>query len=183
MGSVSIDLSLANIWRCWFQFRKGKKPVKELEHFKYFLEKNLFALYGELNNGSYRHGRYRHFVVTDNKRRQIAVASVKDKVVHRLLYEYLRPIYDKTFIFDVWSCRENKGLIGAIERTQAFLRRHSQSFVWRADINKFFDHLNHSILRNILRLKISDGNALWLLEQVIKSYSTISTRERERERE
>lgn len=177
MGSVSIDLSLANIWRRWFQFRRGKKVSQELECFQYFLERNLFLLCRELNGGSYQHGGYRHFTVTDNKRRQIAVASIKDKVIHRLLYEYLIPIYDKTFIFDVWSCREDKGLIGVIERTQIFLRRYSNSFVWRVDINKFFDHVDHDILRNMLRLKISDDKALWLLDEVIKSYSTTSTRE------
>lgn len=181
MGSVSIDLSLTNIWNCWFQFHKGKKPTKEIEHFQYFLEKNLFILYCQLNNGSYRHGGYRHFVVTDNKRRQIAVASVRDRVVHRLLYEYLAPIYDKTFLFDVWSCRKEKGLLGAIERTQSFLRRYSKNFIWRADIQKFFDHVDHNILIRILRLKIVDKKALWLLEEVIKSYPIVSTRERERE--
>ncbi|HLD26786.1 MAG TPA: hypothetical protein VJB63_02420 [Patescibacteria group bacterium] len=181
MGSVSIDFSLANIWRCWFQFRCGKKTSRELEHFTYFLERNLSALYGELVSGNYRHGGYHHFLVNDNKRRLISVASIRDRVVHRLLYEFLVPIYDKTFIFDAWSCRENKGLIGAIERIKGFLRRYAKSFVWKADIAKFFDHVDHIVLKHILSLKISDGKALRLLGKVIKSYSISLMRERERE--
>lgn len=84
--------------------------------FSYYLEENLRKLQTDLENGHYTHGGYKTFIVTDNKRREISVASVRDRVVHRILYEYLVPIYDKTFIYDAWSCRKDKGLLGAIER-------------------------------------------------------------------
>ncbi len=186
MGSVSIipdiDLSLANIWQGWFKFRRGKVKTPELEIFTYSLEENLRQLYFDLVSGRYHHGGYRKFIVTDNKRREISVASIKDRVVHRLLYEYLTRIYDKTFIDDVWSCRKGKGLLGAILRTQKFLRRYSNSFVWRADIRKFFDHVDHNTLLRVLSLRIN-GIAFNLLKEVIESYSiSVATRERERER-
>ncbi|MBI5754578.1 reverse transcriptase [Candidatus Peregrinibacteria bacterium] len=123
IGSESIDLSLKNIWQSWKEFRKGKKASDELHHFQYYLEKNLFELCEDLNNGRYKHGNYRKFIVNDNKRREISVAIIRDRVVHRLVYDYLEGIYDKTFIYDAWSCRKGKGLLGAIERTACFLKR------------------------------------------------------------
>ena len=123
IGSESIDLSLKNIWVSWFGFRKGKKASDELHRFKYYLEKNLFQLFQDLNNSSYKHGNYRKFIVCDNKRREISVASIRDRVVHRLVYDYLEKTYDRTFIYDAWSCRKGKGLLGAIERTACFLKR------------------------------------------------------------
>jgi retron-type reverse transcriptase len=125
IGNDSIDLSLRNIWRSWFQFRKGKRASAEMHDFQYHLEKNLYELSRDLQNGSYRHGGYRKFIVCDNKRREISVASVRDRVVHRLIYDYLEKIYDKTFIYDAWSCRKGKGLLGAIERAQGFLKRYA----------------------------------------------------------
>ena len=181
MGISFIDLSLSNIWRSGYKFRKGKRKTVELEYFQYFLEKNLHELHGELN-GKYRHNGYRKFIVTDSKRREISVASIKDRIVHRLLYEYLVEIYDKTFIFDVWSCRKSKGLLGVIERMQKFLNKYPNSFVWRADIKKFFDNVNHEILIRILALRIFDNTASLLLKEVIGSYQTSGViRERERE--
>lgn len=177
MGNVSIDFSLSNIWKCWYEFRKGKKPTQELEEFSFYLEGNLYGLYGDLQNGAYRHGAYRHFIVTDNKKRQISVASIRDRVVHRFLYNYLVGIYDKTFLFDVWSCRKNKGLLGAIERTQKFLFSHPRSFVWRADIKKFFDNVDHNVLFSTLSRKILDKKALEILKEVIASFGC----ERERD--
>ncbi len=183
MGNVSIDidLSIKNIWESWFAFRRRKKPTREIDEFTYRLEEELFELHDDLGSGTYRHGSYRTFVVRDNKRRTISVASIRDRVVHRLLYEYLLPIYDKTFIYDVWSCRPNKGLAQAIERTKRFVRKNPCASVWRADITKFFDHVNQATLMTILKRKIYDQKALWLLREVIQSVRPEQF-ERERER-
>lgn len=178
MGSVSIDLSLSNIWESWYQFRKGKRKTKELDNFQYFLEKNLRKLHSEFNSGAYRHGGYRKFIVNDNKRREVAVASVKDRIIHRLVYKYLVKIYDKTFIFDAWSCRKKKGLVGAIERAQTFLSKYPGGFIWRSDIKKFFDNVDHKILMDILCFRIVDPKAVYLLAKIIGSYSVPAKKEK-----
>ncbi|MEI6133262.1 MAG: hypothetical protein WCQ41_10640 [Bacillota bacterium] len=131
------------------------------------MEENLEKLQRDIEIGCYKHGTYRCFIVCDNKRREIRVASIRDRVVHRLLYDYLVGIYDKTFIFDAWSCRKNKGLLGAIERAQEFLRRNPKSFVWRSDIKKFFDNIDREVLLSVLERKIKDEKALLLLCEVI----------------
>jgi retron-type reverse transcriptase len=156
MGSESIDLSLENIWRSWFTFRKGKNFTAELHTFQYHLEKNLYDLFCELNSGQYRHGGYRTFVVCDNKRREISVSTIRDRVVHRIIYDYLNEIYDKTFIYDAWSCRVGKGLLGAIQRIQIFLQKYPNSYIWKADVKKFFDSVDHEALLNILSFRIKD---------------------------
>lgn len=172
IGKESIDLSLKNIWHSWFTFRKGKRSTAELHAFQYYLEKNLYALFEDLNSGRYPHGGYRKFVVCDNKRREISVASIRDRVVHRLIYDYLNKIYDKTFIDDAWSCRKNKGLLAGIERAQSFLKSYPQSFIWRGDVKKFFDSVDQETLLNILSLRIKNGATLHLLQEVIGCFTT-----------
>jgi len=124
--------------------------------------------------------------VNDTKRREIAVASIRDRFVHRLLYEYLVQIYDQTFIYDVWSCREGKGLLAAIERAQYFLAKNRNGFFWRGDVRKFFDSVDHATLLHILGRRINDDVTMRLLRKVIDSYTTnvdVGSAERERERE
>ena len=149
-GSDSIDISLESIWKSWWAYRKGKRFTEDLYEFQYHLEENLFDLYSVLNNGTYVHGGYHKFIISDNKRREIAVASIRDRIVHRLLYDQFVTIWDKTFIHDAWSCRKGKGLLGAIQRTQDFLQSYPRAYVWRADIKKFFDNVNHEILTNLI---------------------------------
>lgn len=131
----------------------------------------MFLLFKNLNSGNYRHGSYQSFTVSDNKKREICVAGIRDRVVHRLLYDYLVSIFDKTFIYDVWSCREDKGLIEGINRTQTFLHSYKNSYVWRADIKKFFDSVNHEILLNIIMRRVRSSMTSALIANIIGSFS------------
>jgi len=171
MGKVSINLSLTKIWQSWYLFRRSKKIAPELDKFQYYLEKNLFNLCLELKNGKWSHGRYREYVVYDNKKRKISVALIRDRIVHRLIYEFLVNIYDKAFDYDVWSCRKGKGLWGAINRTQKLANKYIGSFVWRADIKKFFDNVDHDTLKNVLKRKITCCKTLEILGKIIDSYA------------
>lgn len=168
----SISLSLPDIWRAWYSFRSGKKRSLEIDNFTYYLEENIYQLYVDLNTGSYRHGSYKTFELTDTKKRTISVASIRDRVVHRLLYDYLVKIFDKRFVHDAWSCRKNKGLLKAITRTQNLLSKFNFAYVWRGDITKFFDSIDQEILKKLLRRRVHDYKALQLLDEIITSYST-----------
>lgn len=153
MGNVaeSMDLSLPKIWKSWYAFRQGKKRSTELDLFSYSLESNLFRLRAELVSGSYTHGPYKTFTLMDSKRWIISVAPIRDRVVHRLLYDYLTGIFDKTFIYDAWSWRKKKGLLRAIFRTQYLLSKYPYAYVWRGDITKFFDSVDQEILKGRIR--------------------------------
>ena len=170
MGNDFIDFGLGNVWKAWTEFRKGKRVTDELHTFQYYLEKNLHTLHKDLKDGTYRHGAYKQFMECDNKRREISVAPIRDRVVHRLLYDFLVPIWDKTFIYDAWSCRKNKGLLGAIERTQSFMRRFPEAYVWKGDVEKFFDNIDHKNLLQIFSRRIKDKRAYALLREVVESY-------------
>lgn len=169
-GNSSIDISLANMWRSYRGFRRGKKPSRAIVEFEYDLLDNIVRLASDLQNKTYKHGDYAHMTVNDNKRRDIAVASVRDRVVHRLLYDYLVPIWDKTFIYDAWSCRQNKGLHKAIDRAQLFMRKYPNAWVWRADVTKLFDSVDRAKMKQLLRRRVTDEVALGLLDEILDSY-------------
>lgn len=171
-GNSSIDISLADVWRSFVAFRTGKKSSRAIVEFEYNLLDNIIKLATELQTGSYKHGPYAHMIVNDNKRRDIAVASVRDRVVHRLLYDYLVTIWDKTFIYDAWSCRQNKGLHGAIDRAQKFMWQYKDGWLWRGDITKLFDSVDKHTMKQLLRRRVNDPTALWLLDEVIDSHSS-----------
>jgi len=143
--------------------------TRDLDLFMLNLEKELIELYVEIHRRVYRHGGYHFFYVTDNKKRKISVAGVRDRVVQRMVYEYLVKLYDKRFVYDVWSCRKKKGLHGALARIQKFIRNKNIRFVWRADISKYFDSIDRATLLDILRRKINGPVALYLLNEIINS--------------
>ena len=134
------------------------------------VEAELTSIHNELHTGKYYHGAYRNFLVCENKKRFISVAPIRDRVIHRLLYDYLVEIYDKTFDFDLWSCRLGKGLNGAINRLQSFSAQYKNGFFWRADIRKYFDSIDQEILLKIISKKISESKTGNLVEKILLSY-------------
>lgn len=171
-GNEFIDVGLENIWESWWKFKKGKTRTKRFYYFESKLENNLLSLHNSIKDQIYQHGSYRCFMVCDNKKRKISEAQIRDKIVHRLIYDYLIAIYDKSFDFDVWSCRKGKGIIASLLRTKKLFSKFQDSFVWKADIRKFFDNVDHELLLKIIHHKIKDHKAIFLIERVLNSYST-----------
>ncbi|MDQ5969689.1 MAG: RNA-directed polymerase [Patescibacteria group bacterium] len=171
-GSSSISITLTDIWYAWIAFRSGKKPSHAILKFEQNLEANLIRLCYDLNTGAYEHQEYSHKIVNEKKRRDIYVASVRDRVVHRLLYDYLVPNIDPKLDFDVWSCRSGKGLHDCLARTEKLLAKHSTAWVWRADITKFFDSVPHDILSGIVDRHIVCVKTKSILDNIVASYSS-----------
>ncbi len=138
--------------------------------------RNLISLHEDLKNKTYIHGDYQAFNVSDPKPRNIHKASVRDRVVHHLLYKALYPCFDQKFIHDSYSCRTGKGTHRAIKRFEVFTRKVSrnytkQCFVLKCDIRKFFANIDHEILKKILAKHVEDIDILALLANLIDSFS------------
>ncbi len=159
----------------WWEFKKGKNKKKDVLEFDFNLESNIFNLHYNLRDKIYKNQPYIPFYVYDPKRRHIHKANVRDRVVHQAIYRVLYKIYDPTFIYDSYSCRNNKGTHKGVERLREFIRKESKNntqniWVLKCDISKFFDSINHVILKNILFKYIEDRDTHWLIENIISSF-------------
>lgn len=168
-------ISLDNLFLAWREFRRGKKNKADVQEFEFNLEDNLFQLHSELKTKTYRHSNYTSFCVQDPKLRRIHKACVKDRVLHHAIFRILYPVFDQTFIFDSYSCRKDKGTHRAVSRLEHFAgklsKNHRQNiFALKCDIKRFFDSIDHEILLNLIKKKIQDNNAIWLIERIIKSF-------------
>jgi retron-type reverse transcriptase len=145
--------------------RLGKRFQANVAAFEFDLEKNLLRLQRELLDGSYRPGVYRGFWITDPKPRLISAAPYRDRVVHHALCSVIEPIFDRTFIFDSYACRQRKGTHGAIERFQAFAARNR--YVLKCDIRKYFPSIDHDILFEAISRKIGCRRTLALIRLIL----------------
>lgn len=159
----------------WEEFLKDKKKKEDVLLFRLRLTDNIYELFTELSNKTYRHGSYIRFCITDPKPREINKSSVRDRIVHHLLYKALYPYFDKKFIHDSYSCRLGKGTHKAMNRFRDFGRVVSKNntktcWVLKCDIRKFFANIDHEILKSILEKHIENKDVLWLLNNVIDSF-------------
>lgn len=158
---------------------RGKKNKKDVIQFQAKLAVNIASLYADLKNKTYAHGGYSAFNVSDPKPRNIHKATVRDRVVHHLIYKELYWYFHHRFIYDSYSCRKYKGAHRAVDRFRDFARKVSKNntrtcYVLKCDIRKFFASIDQSILMKILERHISDRDIHWLIHQVISSFRTIA---------
>lgn len=171
-------ISLENLFLAWDEFKKGKRSKNDVQRFSYSLEDNIFQLHRELKARTYRHSSYKSFYVQDPKLRHIHKACVRDRVLHHAVFRILYPIFDPTFAFDSYSCRINKGTHRAVNRLQKFIRKTSKNntgncFILKCDIRKFFASVDHNILTSLIKEKVKNEDVIWLIEGIIKSFSSM----------
>lgn len=145
--------------------------TEEFHLYNYRLEENLMNLRAALIRVSYRHGRYRNIVVVENKRREISVAPIRDRVFHRIVYEILVAHYDSTFDFDLWSCRKGKGLHAAIARTAELIKKYPGCHIWKSDVRKFFDSVDQTVLRELILRRVKDKALTRVIDEIIFSFN------------
>jgi RNA-directed DNA polymerase len=159
--------SFSNLLLAYKKAKKGCRKNNETARFGFFFEKELIALSDELKNLSYQPGSFRYFTVNDPKKRTIAVAPFRDRVVHHALVNILEPIYEPCFIFDSYATRKKKGTHAAILRAQEFLGKNH--WFLKMDIEKYFDSIDHHILKTLLQRKIKDFKFLRVLFRIIEN--------------
>lgn len=162
--------------------RRSKRDTREVIEFEMNLGDNLTTLSDALKNGSYKMQDYYSFAIYDPKYRMIHALHYRDRVVqHCLCDEVLAPILDKKLIYDNAACRIGKGTHFAIGRVSKFLddfyhRYKVEGYFLKCDIRKFFDNIDHAVLKQKLSKVIEDERVLLLLYQIIDSFEVTHDR-------
>jgi retron-type reverse transcriptase len=178
-----------NLFSAWDEFKRDKRGKPDVLQFEKNLEQSIFQLHRDLKGKTYKHGPYIGFRICDPKLRHIHKAIVRDRVLHHAIFKILNPVFEPMFISTSFSCRVGRGTHKGVEYLIQALRVSSKNgtnpcYALKCDVQKFFDSIDHEILFGILKRKVIDPDILWLLEEVIGSYTAgFNERERERERE
>lgn len=170
-------ISVENLLVAWREFVAGKGKKKDVTEFRSHFMDNILELHSDLKSRVYRHSSYYAFKISDPKPRDIHKAEVRDRLLHHAIYRQLYRFFDRKWISDSYSCRDNKGTHRALDRFRTFLRKVSKNntrtcWVLKCDVRKFFASIDHDILLAILAKHISDMDTLALLEEIIRSFTS-----------
>lgn len=132
--------------------------IAQLE-FEKDAEHNLIELYHELLDGSYVPGKSICFLTHFPVLREVFASQFRDRVVHHLLFNYIAPIFEKTFIYDSYSCRKEKGTLFGVERLEHHIRSCTNNYthtayILKLDIQGYFMSINKNILYGIIYNKL-----------------------------
>ncbi len=158
-------VSFDNLYNAYRKAIRGKRFRPDVAQFIVNAESELLTLQEELQEQRYLPGPYRTFYIYEKKPRMISAAPFRDRVVHHALCNVLEPIFEPTFISDMYSNRSGKGQHQAVRRAQYFAR--SFQYVLKCDIKKYFPSIDHQVLKTLLRKKIKCRDTLWLADLIL----------------
>ncbi len=169
-------ISLEHLFLCWEEYRRGKRKRKDVSLFERTIEDELFDLHEKLHSQTYRHSSYKTFTVFDPKIRSISKAQICDRLVHHVVANALKPLFEPRFYFHSYSCRVGKGTHVAINHLIRMLRKASKNhtlpvYGLKMDVKRFFDTVHHSTLKSLLRKQLNDPKVLNLIDLIIDSFN------------
>jgi hypothetical protein len=147
---------------------RGKRRRPDVETWLLREETELRQLREELRQGSYRPGRYRFFVIHEPKRREIAAAPFRDRVVHHALCRWMAPVLQRRFIARSFSCQVGKGTTAARECCRRLTNRFP--YVLKCDVRKFYPSIDHAILLRQLEGVSRCPGVRALTQSIVDSY-------------
>ncbi|MCC6414122.1 MAG: group II intron reverse transcriptase domain-containing protein [Saprospiraceae bacterium] len=156
-----------HLYRAYRKARRGTRRTDESTAFAFFQENELLLIQSELQSGAYMPGPYRYFTVHDPKRRTIAVAPFRDRVVHHAVVSLLEPLYERCFIHHSYATRKEKGTHAAVFQAQQFLAKNA--WYLKMDLEKFFDSVDQNRLLGFIHNKVKDKPFLSVVEKIIRN--------------
>lgn len=151
---------------------RSKRNSRAVAKFNAHRREKLQKLHRKLEDHSYFNSRYQSFDVYEPKRRKIEfLPYYPDCIVDHAIIQVMEPIWRKTFTYNTYACIKRRGIHACVRQTKRIIRRYDGKplFVLQIDITKFFQSIDHDVLKRIIRKKIKDRELLWLMDLIIDS--------------
>ena len=165
-----------NLYKAHRKARLGKRDITEVIDFEANLGYNLVELSRRLEQETYQMSGYYDFKIFDPKERVIHALYYRDRIVqHALCDEVIAYIIGRRLIYDNAACQKGKGTHFALDRVSLFLRKYyhkygARGYFLKFDIMKYFDNIEHDILKGKLQSIIKDKKVFSLCDKIIDSF-------------
>lgn len=137
-------------------------------------EERLVKLAQEVKRGSYHPHKLRIRRIPKRSAagfRVLRIPTVTDRVLQRAALQVLMPLFEREFLDCSFGYRPGRGLKNAVERI-VLLRENGYQHVLDADIDAFFDSVDHELLLRFLESDLPDNSLLPLIRSWLQVGAT-----------
>ena len=142
------------------QIKKKSIGLDEVsvEFFEEDLKQSIFEIYEDVHSDEYiPEPLSRIYIPKENttELRPLGLGALKDKLIQKTIAMELSIHFEKKFSNKSYGYRLNKSTLKAIDRTKDYLRK-GYIYIYRLDIDNFFETISHTQLLSLLTQKIED---------------------------
>ena len=150
---------------------KNKRKVRNYREYKCIY---ISRIYETLKNRTYEVGPYNVFTIYEPKERRIVSQGLHDKVINHLVSrEILMPSVIPCLVDENIASRKNMGTKKGYELLQEYHRKcklkYGEYYILKCDISKFFASIDQERLKEKLKKRIKDKDALDIVYKIIDS--------------
>ncbi len=145
------------------------------------LEQRLGALHRQIHQGSYRAkpGREVFIPKADGSERSLSIWCLEDQIVQQAPTTVLNAIYEADFVGFSYGSRPGRGPHDALDALVVGLNRRGVNWVLDADIQSFFDNMDHDWIPAFLKHRTGNKRVLRLVRKWLTvGVMTATARER-----
>lgn len=164
-----------NLRACYEAMEKGKAPGVDgvtKQRYGRNLEDNLKELSARLRRMAYRpRPALRAYIAKpgSRKKRPLGIPCFEDKLVQLALARVLEQIYEADFLACSYGYRLGRKQHDALDQLGRTIQRRKVSHIAEADIEGFFDHVDHDWMMKFLELRIADRRVLRIIRRMLKA--------------
>ena len=135
------------------------------------LEVNLAGLQDRIHRGAYRAqpSRRQWIPKPDGRQRPLGIASLEDKIVQQAVVRVLQCIYEQDFLGFSYGFRPGRSQHDALDALSVAITSKRVNWILDADIEGFFDAIDHEWLVKFLEHRISDRRILRLIRKWLRA--------------
>ena len=104
----------------------------------------------------------------DGKLRPLGIAAVEDKIVQQAVVKVLSMIYEEDFLGFSYGFRLGRGQHDALDALTVGIKSQKVNWIVDADIQAFFDSIDHTWMLRFLEHRIADRRLLRLIRKWLK---------------
>lgn len=141
----------------WEEYQKG-------------LEDRLVDLHSRIHSGRYNAKPARRTTIpkADGGERSLSIWCLEDKIVQQAIVTVLNAVYEEDFLGFSYGFRQGRGQHDALDALSTAITRRRVNWVLDADIQSFFDQIDHDWMMRFMEHRIADKRVLRLIRKWLK---------------
>lgn len=161
-----------HIRKCVYKAAEGKYDRNQVKKIIKNIDEYVDHIYDYVNDfHNYDHEPVHIKDGSSGKDREIIVPLFDEHVVHHMIVDSLMPMFTRGMYTHTYSSIPGRGLHKCSKKIRAWIQNDPKGvkYCLKMDIRKFFNSIDHNVLRNELHKYINDQKMLDLLDILIEA--------------